>query len=622
MAPWVDGEGPVRSVQAACGPQLCLWPVFASVLSGRGGPVLHVSGSVPVRLVSAVAPAQGDSAGARAQTAAVACADVFFLGARGSGELPTKPFHGLGPEVDAMASAVQNVLKADGVTAQGSFRTLNVGYPADSASDLAPTRDELALFAASLAAGGQHYYTHNVEKFLSSISEGISDTISEAKYVHQQCPHALLILAGYSQGAMVMHQVELQLQAAGDNGLLGQIAGTLLLGDGDRVPNTQAREFGTSSAKSEGVRTWVHSLIGIGGQDVADPATTANICNAGDIVCATSLRVLKNASAGIAVHTSYVHGTHVDPALTSAADWVGQLAAGRVLGSHWKAAFAPVPPDAAADPDVHTFSVSCYSASWCAAVGSYANSSGGSPGLLLTKSGSAWSAAEALLPPGSGTASVDLYYSVACPSASSCVAVGDYSPSSGSGGSAGGLIETWSGKGWSAATAPLPPPGPGGQSRGGSLSSVACPSASACVADGTYGEYFPSVGETFSRGMVLTDSGGTWTAVQPPLPPTGEAGSAEFNSTMQPVGVACPSAAWCTAVGTYYDDAAGPDQGLLLTWSGGTWTAAQAPAPPGNTGMEPYEVACPAVSSCTVTGFYRNSAGYPRGLVDTGARSA
>jgi hypothetical protein len=70
--------------------------------------------------------------------------------------------------------------------------------------------------------------------------------------VHQQCPQALLILAGYSQGAMVMHQAELRLAAAHDDGVLGQIAGTLLLGDGDRVSHTAADEFGTSNGQVGG----------------------------------------------------------------------------------------------------------------------------------------------------------------------------------------------------------------------------------------------------------------------------------------------------------------------------------------------------------------------------------
>jgi Cutinase len=524
-----------------------------------------------------------------------------------------------------MALALQNFLTAAGVTGQYAFRSVNVGYSADNVTDLVPSAAELALFTTDPVAAYLAYNQDNVAPYLSSISQGISDTVSYARLVHQQCPHSLLILAGYSQGAMVMHQAERQLYDAGDNGLLGQIAGTLLLGDGDRVPNTQAKEFGTSSAKSEGVRTWAKQNDG---QDVEAPATTANICNTRDIVCATSLKVLAETVAtgsGVRVHTHYVTAnsktgkySHVDPALTSAADWIGQLAAARILSSQWTAASAPLPADAAANPYVYISSISCYTASWCAGVGTYRNTSGETAGLLLTKSGTAWSAATAPLPPGSGTASADLY-AVACPSASSCVAVGDYQYSSGTD---GGLIETWSGSGWSAATAPLPPPDyPGDQSQGGSLTSMACPSALVCVADGTYVEYDPSTGEGSGQGMVLADSGGTWTVAQAPVPPGGRAGSASFGS-LSAESVACPSAAWCTAVGSYYDSTADTSAGLLLTWSGGAWTATRAPAPRGSTDVEPSGVACAAVSSCTAIGTYSDSAGNSVGLIDADTGSA
>ena len=269
------------------------------------------------------------ASGSPRESSAVACQQVYVLGARGSGEAATTQFHGMGPEVDKMAAVVQSVLKANGI---GAVTTLNVGYAADSVNDLTPTAYELALFASNPVAGALYYYQHNVEKYLGSISGGIADTVSEAKYVHAQCPHALLILAGYSQGAMVMHQAELQLAAAHNTGVLGQIAGTLLLGDGDRVSGTAARLFGTSVARSQGVRTYVGQN---NGKDVPAPATTANICNAGDIVCDFGLKTVENASHGIKVHESYAaagkNGTYTyDPALTKAATWVAELAGARL----------------------------------------------------------------------------------------------------------------------------------------------------------------------------------------------------------------------------------------------------------------------------------------------------
>lgn len=274
------------------------------------------------------------SAAARG-TAAGACAGVYFLGARGSGEAATAASAGIGPEVYWMSKVVARVLAAQGVA---SFATVADPYPADSVTDLLPSAAEVKQLNKSPLAAVKAYNKDNLGKYLASIDTGIADAVSQAKHLYSTCPHALLILAGYSQGAMVMHQAELRLVAAKDAGLRAHIAGTLLLGDGDRVPFTRAREFGASNkqfgaqkASGEGIRTWVYSTLGLGrGHDVAMPATTANICDAGDLVCDSSLsRLVRHAAAAADVHTSYV--VHRQ-SLTNAATWIGQLTARRLAG--------------------------------------------------------------------------------------------------------------------------------------------------------------------------------------------------------------------------------------------------------------------------------------------------
>ena len=69
-----------------------------------------------------------------------------------------------------------------------------------------------------------------------------------------------------------------------------------------------------------------------------------------------------------------------------------------------------------------------------------------------------------------------------------------------------------------------------------------CGSASQCIAVG--------------GAQVLTDSGGSWTAAEAPLP----AGASDGGL----MGVACVSASQCVAVGGY-SDASGAEEGLLLT---------------------------------------------------------
>lgn len=268
-----------------------------------------------------------------ASPAAEHCPGVEFIGARGSGQPYDSGgrFHGLGPEVNKMIGVVQGKLRAKGI----SFGTDALAYPADSVNDLKPSGFELALLSnpMTLDAGLAYYYVHNVRKYLSSIATGVSDAIFDADTWHSVCGPTVFVLVGYSQGAMVMHQAEVQLKAK-HPAVFKNIAGTLLLGDGNRVPNTKAKEFGSSAANAEGVQTY---LTPMGSHpDVPLPKTTANICNNGDIVCNFNLSRVLHFSASAKVHTSYSHctstGCSYQKVLTTAATWVGGAVVRRLLG--------------------------------------------------------------------------------------------------------------------------------------------------------------------------------------------------------------------------------------------------------------------------------------------------
>ncbi len=533
---------------------------------------------------------------------AVTCPDVYFLGARGSGEKGTSTYQGMGPEVDKMAKVIQSILTADRIT----FKTLADIYPADSVTDLVPTSAELANALSGLleippiltGAAAAYYYDHNVKKYLGSLSVGIANAVSEAKFLHAQCPRALLILAGYSQGAMAMHQAELRLAASHDTGVLDQIAGTLLLGDGDRVKDTAGKQFGTSKSSAQGIRTYLKLNSD---RDVLDPATTANICNAGDIVCDFNLWTLAHTilkGTGTCVHESYAalhkgcKASSHNNALTQGATWVANLVVARLASNRWTSAEAPSPPGSVGNVQLN--GVACPSSTRCVAVGYYTESSGGTPGLLLTMTGTSWKAETAPTPADSNsTPNVNLN-SVACSSPSWCVAVGTYTDSAGN---SQGLLLTWSGTKWTAAQAPLPPPDPGYEVTGGTLTSVACPSPSSCVATGSYGQYDTSAGESAGGGLLLNWSGSSWT-------PTAAPGTTESVGP-----VVCSSASSCTAVGSFgcifCTNGAGV---LLLTWSAGAWTATDAPWPAGTTPsqdtMDSAVLACATASACMVSAHY------------------
>lgn len=245
------------------------------------------------------------------------CTKVTFIGARGSGE-SFSGSHGMGRAVNHMAAVMRRTFRADGV----SMSRLADPYPADSVSELQPSKGDLALLAVSPALAIYEYKKNHLDPYFQSITTGVDDVISDERSMLASCPHTKFVLAGYSQGAMVMHQAELQLVAGRRGRLIRHIAGTLLLGDGDRAPNTLAHRFGTSAARGEGIRTYLHANSGA---DVPFPSTTANICTAGDLVCDFNLGRLRNAGHAAAIHSGYAHGHHYRPSLAHAAVWLADL---------------------------------------------------------------------------------------------------------------------------------------------------------------------------------------------------------------------------------------------------------------------------------------------------------
>lgn len=266
------------------------------------------------------------------------CSRVWFIGVRGSGE-PASGDDGMGPEVHYMAKVMTAALAAKGL------QLMPVFYTADSVvKDLTPSGKVLAQLAKGIALKDSDliaealatYKATSVAKYDASIDQGIQMTEQEVAYVLGLCPGAKIVLAGYSQGAIAVHDAENWL-AVHKHGELAHVAGTLLLADPDRVPCTKAKEFGTSktaktasggcpasgwlgtakTAPPEGLRV---SLKLVKARDVPLYASTANIANTDDIVADFSILHLINPGwlKDISVHTSYAG----QAALRDAAKWV------------------------------------------------------------------------------------------------------------------------------------------------------------------------------------------------------------------------------------------------------------------------------------------------------------
>jgi hypothetical protein len=169
---------------------------------------------------------------------------------------------------------------------------------------------------------------------------------------------------------------------------------------------------------------------------------------------------------------------------------------------------------------------------------------------------------------------------VACPSTSDCVAVGFFTDGVGP----FPLAERWNGSSWSVLTT--------NAYDYSTFNGVACPASSDCHAVGTTASD-GSAAQTAPLAERWT-GGQQWSIDAQPAVPAGwqSAGLAS---------VACPTTSRCVAVGAFAATGA-VTAPFASTWSGGSWVFAQPPAPYGPDGSVLNAVDCLA-TECDAVGF-------------------
>ncbi|HMD45334.1 MAG TPA: IPT/TIG domain-containing protein, partial [Acidimicrobiales bacterium] len=209
----------------------------------------------------------------------------------------------------------------------------------------------------------------------------------------------------------------------------------------------------------------------------------------------------------------------------------------------WTATKAPLPTGGTGS--THLASVACPVTGTCVAVGSYADSSGFNWGLIDTLSSGTWTATQAPAPAGASNHQAQLA-SVSCTSATACAAVGFYTDSSGD---SWGLLEALSGGSWSGTQA-AEPTGAGtdaGGTQKAALVALNCASTAWCVATGTYED-----SSGFAWGYLETGSSGSWTPVQVPEPSgAGTDGAGTQGAKLN--AVSCAGDGSCLVAGSYVD---------------------------------------------------------------------
>jgi hypothetical protein len=133
-----------------------------------------------------------------------------------------------------------------------------------------------------------------------------------------------VVLAGYSQGAMVIHR---NLHDLADD---PHVAAALLIADGDRLPTDTTLNMGSTAHSTGAVPTagkgvaQEHSFLASAPTSPLPPemgARTVSVCDVGDPVCDADPDADTDAlsPAALAIHTSY------EPALSGPHAWVSPL---------------------------------------------------------------------------------------------------------------------------------------------------------------------------------------------------------------------------------------------------------------------------------------------------------
>jgi hypothetical protein len=247
---------------------------------------------------------------------------------------------------------------------------------------------------------------------------------------------------------------------------------------------------------------------------------------------------------------------------------------------HWTLQSVPTPTGGGSSG---LYGVACPTSTVCTAVG--ATSAGA---FAARWNGTAWTDETTPLPTRARTGELG---GVACPTTTFCMAVGYYITRSHH-----PLAERWNGTSWSLLNVPTP-----SGASGSGLAGIVCTSTSACLAVG-----FDYVDGT-NAAIAATWNGSKWSVTTLPNPTGSNASVA--------LGVSCPSASDCFALGSYTDASTMNEYSLAEHWNGSTWTIEPTPNPTDSAGqVEMMSVSCSAASACGAVGWYLSDTNGPQGL--------
>lgn len=219
------------------------------------------------------------------------CPKTLFVGMIGSGQKYIN-------ETDLSVSPQLNNVYRGMLSTMGpgaSIRAAIVDYPALGVETL--TRGLADVSGSKLDPGTYGKYLRllrqNLDTYLTGKDKGLARLRTLFVKERKNCAQTKIVLAGYSQGAMIVHEFANELASSADAAAIKAVAGVVVLADPERVIHSQVTEFGDASNTGYGVCPLIAALASCTSpaalSDVAAPLRPAarGVCIKLDPVCDT-----------------------------------------------------------------------------------------------------------------------------------------------------------------------------------------------------------------------------------------------------------------------------------------------------------------------------------------------
>ena len=177
--------------------------------------------------------------------------------------------------------------------------------------------------SVTYGADGVQTLAHDAAKYFRDLSAGVDWTMKdlEKHAKPRACPNQQIVLAGFSQGAMVMHRVlHLLGKSSAGKQILSHVVAAVLVGDGDQVPFDHETRFGSAWRTARGVGLVLPALSGSSWAKFSPSLAprVLRVCDFGDYVC-DNLNPVVGVIPGIAIHLSYPNSKPLRKATDQAA---------------------------------------------------------------------------------------------------------------------------------------------------------------------------------------------------------------------------------------------------------------------------------------------------------------